>query len=380
QLPVDPQIARPPAPCACGSSDFEPEPDIMDTWATSSCSPMIIGRWLDDAAWFERHFPASLRPQGHDIIRTWAFYTIVKSLYHTGDIPWREIMISGHGLSADRRKISKSQEHREVGPMEIIEKESADALRYWATTGRTGADSPLSSEALATCRRLVTKLWNASRFAASHLEDFTIEAPPIELQPTDRWLLSLLARTIAATSAELDRYEFASARAEVERFFWSDLCDNYLELAKARLYGEASTARLSAQWTLYQALLSTLKMLAPHVPYVTEEIYQGLFRRWDGATSIHLAEWPLEHPEYIDAEVENVGEKLLELLRKVRRYKAERGLSVGAELETLQIHSSLSSAQYATFELTMIDLKSATRAKQITLTHVEGEADGIVVC
>ena len=190
QLPVDPQTTQPLVACACGSTDFEPEPDVMDTWATSSCTPMIIGRWIDDPAWFAQHFPASLRPQAHDIIRTWAFYTIVKSLYHTNDIPWREVMISGHGLSADRRKLSKSKEHNEVGPMEIMEKESADALRYWATTGRTGADSPLSPENIATGRRLVTKLWNASRFAESRLERFTNGARPAALLPTDRWLLS----------------------------------------------------------------------------------------------------------------------------------------------------------------------------------------------
>jgi valyl-tRNA synthetase len=376
QLPVDPQTTQPPGPCACGSSDFEPEPDIMDTWATSSCSPMIIGRWPGDSAWFARHFPADLRTQAHDIIRTWAFYTIVKSLYHTGDIPWRAIMISGHGLSADRRKISKSQDHREAGPMEVFEKESADALRYWATTGRIGADSPLNPELLANGRRLVTKLWNASRFAASHLDDFTIDASPTALLPTDRWLLSRLARAIAVATAELERYEFASSRAEVERFFWSDLCDNYLELAKARLYGEAGAARLSAQWTLYQALLGALKMLAPHLPYVTEEIYQGLFRRWDKAPSIHLAEWPLEHPEWIDEEAENVGERLLELLRQVRRYKAERGLSVGAELEALRVLCGLMPAQRSSFEMAIVDLKSATRAKRIVLAETDGESGG----
>ena len=376
QLPVDPQNTPPPDACTCGSSDFEPEPDVMDTWMTSSCSPMIIGHWPDDSGWFARHFPANLRPQAHDIIRTWAFYTIIKSLYHTGEIPWREIMISGHGLSAERHKISKSQEHREVGPMEVIEKESADALRYWATTGRTGSDSPLSPEMIANGRRLVTKLWNASRFAEGRLGDFANETQPAELLPTDRWLLSRLARTIAAATAQLEQYEYASSRAEVERFFWSDLCDNYLELAKARLYGEAEQERYAAQWTLYQALLSVLKMLAPHLPYITEEIYQGLFRQWDGATSVHLAEWPLEHPEWIDAEAESVGGKLLELLHQVRRYKAERGLSVGAELKDLHIRSGLSPAQRAAFEMAMVDCQSATRARRIVLA----EADDPTLC
>ena len=378
QLPIDPQMTGPLKPCACGSTDFEPEPDIMDTWATSSCTPLIIGHWLDDAPWFAQHFPASLRPQAHDIIRTWAFYTIVKSLYHMNEIPWKSVMISGHGLSADRRKISKSKEHKEVGPMEIIEQESADALRYWATTGRTGADSPFSPETIANGRRLVTKLWNASRFAEGRLEDLEAEAIasgacPYELLPTDRWLLSRLARTIAFATRELDSYEYATARSEVERFFWSDLCDNYLELAKTRLYGKQESERRAAQWTLYQALLAVLKLLAPYLPYITEEIYQELFRKWDGAASIHLSSWPKERPEWIDPEAEAIGETLLDLLRQVRRYKAEHGLSVGATLEAL--HISVSPEQYAPLEAALIDLRSATRAQRIVLAEPPGNGD-----
>ncbi len=363
QLPVDPQLTRPLQPCPCGSTSFEPELDVMDTWATSSCTPLIICRWPNDPAWFERHFPMSLRPQAHDIIRTWTFYTIVMSLYHTDEIPWNSIMISGHGLSADRRKISKSQEHREAGPMEVIERESADALRYWATAGRTGVDSPLNPETLATGRRLITKLWNASRFAQGHLADYTGKISADELLQTDRWLLSRLARTIEQATKNLDNYEYASARVEVERFFWSDLCDNYLELAKARLYGTAGPQRRAAQWTLYQALLTVLKLLAPHLPYITEEIYQGLFREREGELSIHLAAWPQEHSEWIDPHAEAFGTTLLEILRQVRRFKAERGLSVGAGLETL--HINIQPGEQASFDQIITDLKSATRAKQI---------------
>lgn len=363
QLPVDPQTTQPLQACACGSTAFEPELDVMDTWATSSCSPLIIGHWPTDPAWLAQHFPASMRPQAHDIIRTWAFYSIVMSLYHTNEIPWSNIMISGHGLSADRRKISKSQEHHEAGPMEVMERESADVLRYWATTGRTGADSPLSAETLTTGRRLITKLWNASRFAQSHLVDYTAQVSTDELLPTDRWLLSRLASTIAQATKGLDSYEYASARAEVERFFWSDLCDNYLELAKARLYGAPGSERRAAQWTLYQALLNVLKLLAPHLPYITEEIYQGLFRERETARSIHIAQWPQEHPEWLDAQAETLGTTLLEILRQVRRYKAEHGLSVGAELEALSIN--MHPAEHAAFNQILTDLKSATRAKQI---------------
>ncbi len=369
RLPVDPRITTPP-PCACGSSEFEPEPDVMDTWATSSCTPFLIARWPDDPAWFARHFPASLRPQAHDIIRTWAFYTIVKSLYHEDAIPWREIMISGHALSADRGKISKSKEHKEAGPQELIEQESADALRYWATSIKTGSDTAFNPETVATGRRLITKLWNACRFAESRLENLTNEFNTRDelhsvLLPTDRWLLSRLARSIAHATSELNNTEYSTARVEVERFFWSDLCDNYLELAKARLYQGAGPECEAAQWTLYHALLTVLKLFAPYLPYVTEEIYQLLFRRWEVAASIHRLLWPAERPEWIDEQAEDTGQTLLSLLRQVRRYKAEHGLSVGAELETLHIRANAD--QHGALAALIVDLKSATRARNIVL-------------
>ena len=342
----------------------------MDTWATSSCTPLILGGWPDDTATFAERFPMSLRPQAHDIIRTWAFYSIVKALAHTGTIPWRDVMISGHGLSTERRKISKSKNHDEIGPLEVIERESADALRYWATSGHLGADSPYTPETIATGRRLVTKLWNAGRFAAGRLAGFepgeiAMGAIPAGLGPTDRWLLARLARTIVRATAEMETYEYAAARAEVERFFWSDLCDNYLELAKARLYGEEGEPRRAAQWTLYHALLAVLKLFAPYLPYITEALYQGIFREHEGATSIHRARWPEAPAEWSDDAAEAAGAVLLELLGEVRRFKAERRLSVGAELAELRIAAT--SGRRAALAAALVDLQGATRARAIVL-------------
>jgi valyl-tRNA synthetase len=369
QLPLDPRTTAPTQSCACGSTAFEPEPDVMDTWATSSCTPLIISRWVDDPAWFAQHFPATLRPQAHDIIRTWAFYSIVKAVYHTNEIPWRSIMISGHALSAQRSKISKSKAHAMSGPMALIEQESADALRYWATCVKTGNDTFFNAEMLATGRRLVTKLWNASRFAERRLEgyepQFFAGAAPESLLATDRWLLSRMEHTVAYATSELERGEYATARNEIEHFFWSDLCDNYLELAKARLYREEGSERAAAAWTLYHALLMVLKLLAPYLPYISEEIYQGLFRQWDGAISIHRSSWPDAHQERIDAEAEEAGRTILEMLHQVRRYKAEHNLSVGAELATW--HFSVPSGLHLALAATRVDLKSATRVNDIVL-------------
>jgi valyl-tRNA synthetase len=375
QLPIDPRTTAPEQACSCGATDFAPEHDVMDTWATSSCTPLIIGRWPDDPDWFAQHFPATLRPQAHDIIRTWAFYTIVKAIYHTNEIPWHTIMISGHALSAQRSKISKSKAHTTSGPMALIEQESADALRYWATSVKTGNDTFFNPETLVIGRRLVTKLWNASRFAEARLEgyasSFFADEAPFGLLPTDRWLLSRMEQTIAYATRELEQGEYATARNEIERFFWSDLCDNYLELAKARLYQEDGVARDAAAWTLYHVLLNVLKLLSPYLPYITEEIYHGLFRHWDGVISIHRSCWPVMHSERIDAEAEETGRMLLELLHQVRRYKAEHNLSVGAELSTL--HINVRAAFHPSLEAVLIDLKSATRVRDIVLEESEAQ-------
>src|SRR5713101_7263151 len=190
-LPLDPTEQQPTRACTCGGTTFRPEQDVMDTWATSSLSPQIMGRWLTDKQLYGRVFPFSLRPQAHEIIRTWAFYTIVKSFHHFGALPWREIAISGWGLAAEGAgKISKSRGGGPMTPMEMIAKYSADALRYWAASTGFGKDSIISEEKVATGAKLVTKLWNVARFSQRFLENYR---PSMELPaftPTDRWLLS----------------------------------------------------------------------------------------------------------------------------------------------------------------------------------------------
>ena len=283
-------------------------------------------------------------------------------------------MISGHALSAERDKISKSKSHKEAGPMELIEQESADALRYWATSVKTGNDTSFNPETIANGRRLFTKLWNASRFAEARLAGFAGENEiPEALLPTDRWLLSRLVRTIAFATAELEREEYSTARAEVERFFWSDLCDNYLELAKARLYQESGPEHEAAQWTLYHTLLTTLKLLAPYLPYVTEKIYQELFRSQEGVVSLHRMIWPDARTQWLDEDAEEIGKIVLEALRQVRRYKAEQGLSVGAEIEMWRIDIQQNTPQqHADIEASLVDLKSAIRAKDIVIMNDVG--------
>jgi valyl-tRNA synthetase len=374
ELPVDPALTPPARSCACGATDFAPEPDVMDTWAISSCTPLLLAGWPDalDAA---TRLPASVRPLAHDIIRTWAFYSILQALEHTGDIPWEHLLISGHGLSAQRAKISKSKDHAERSPLAVIAAESADALRYWATAGRTGADAPYTQETVNTGRRLVTKLWNAGRFAAGRLADCALPAEPPALAPTDEWLLARLDDTILSATAALEGYEFAAARTEVERFFWSDLCDNYFELAKARLYGEDPTPRLAAQWTLAHALLAVLKLFAPYLPYVTEALYLGLFHAREASASLHTAPWPAPLAR-ATAPRPAFGTALLAVLSQARKAKAERSLSVGVTVPALTIQAPR--GVLALLRAAAADLQSATRAR--TIRFVAGPAaSGVLV-
>lgn len=374
QLPIDPVETDPPVDrCpACGGSAFVPETDVMDTWATSSMTPGICATLLEPLGVspdeFDRRYrPMSLRPNAHDIIRTWDFYTIVRSLQLTGEIPWTSVMISGHALDPKGKKISKSKLTVAEDPGEMLEQYSADAVRFWAASVRTGGDTLLSEDVFKNGQRLVTKLWNAAKLGLAHLEGYHPPAePPASLNATDRWLLSRLAATIQRATLLLDDDEFAAARSEVERFFWADLCDNYLELVKFRLYGDAGASeadREGARYTLSHALLAVLKLFAPYLPHVTEEIYLAGFA--EGAPSIHVSRWPASHPAWESLEAERIGQAMIEVVEAVRHWKAERQLSVGAPIDVLTVRCPEELQPALTTAL--LDLRSVTRANRIVL-------------
>ncbi|HET6316355.1 MAG TPA: valine--tRNA ligase [Chloroflexota bacterium] len=387
QLPVDPLGTAPPvAACPkCGGSEFTPDADVMDTWATSSLTPQICATLLEpfgiSAEEFERRYrPMTLRPNAHDIIRTWDFYTIVRSLYLTGEIPWTDVLISGWGLDAAGKKISKSKISAADDPTPTLEQWSADAVRYWATGARTGADTYISDEVFRNGQRLVTKLWNAAKLALSQMDGETPGADlPAALNPTDRWLLSRLSEVVDRATRAMDDYEFAAAKSETERFFWAELCDNYLELVKARLYGDEAAAgangrmkegRAAAQYTLYHALLAVVKLLAPFMPHVTEQIYAQGFSGTDGAASVHVSRWPAPHPAWRDEAADRNGDAILAVADGARRWKSDRKLSVGAPLGTLTITAPQD--LLPALEAASVDLRSVTRAQRIAF--IVGEA------
>jgi valyl-tRNA synthetase len=391
QLPVDPTETTPDRPCPhCGGESFNPEEDVLDTWATSSLTPQIVGRWLDQNAsrdkptLFERVYPFSLRPQAHEIIRTWTFYTIVKSFYHLGQLPWREVLISGWGLAgAGMGKISKSRGGGSMAPMEMIDRYSADALRYWAASTTAGKDALISEEKIQTGAKLVTKLWNVARFSERFLQGYSPPADQtlssLPFTPADRWVLARLQRLTRRCTALMESYDYASAKSEVETFFWTELADNYLEMVKQRLYDQGHPQRETARFCLYQAHLVILKLLAPFLPYITEEIYQGLVACMEGETSIHSSKWPEPIPGLEDEQAERFGQVLVEIATGVRRYKSEHNLPLGTDLLQLQLATS-DAHTFQLLEQASADLSSITRALHIELTkdlnpHLERLSD-----
>ena len=379
QLPVDPSEQQPPRACTCGSTSFTPEEDVMDTWATSSMSPQIAGRRLADPALYEQVFPMSLRTQAHEIIRTWAFDTIVKSYHHFGELPWENIAISGWGVAAaGGGKISKSRGGGPMPPMAMIEKYSADAVRYWAASTGPGKDSIISEEKIALGGKLTTKLWNVANFSQRFLQGYEPPRYPAALPalaPTDRWLLSSLQRLIQRVTEHFQQYDYAAAKSEVESFFWRNLADNYLEFAKERLYDEGHPLREGARYTLYNVLLATLKLFAPFLPYITEAIYRELFASTGGSGSIHASRWPIADETLIDDEAEAAGELLIEIATAVRRYKSEASLSLGAELQRLRLVTS-EPAIADMLRAASADITSVTRAKVIEVREKSEESDG----
>jgi valyl-tRNA synthetase len=380
QLPVDPSEQLPVGPCTCGSETFIPEQDVMDTWATSSLTPQIVGQWQGEdgppGRLYDRLFPFSLRPQAHEIIRTWAFYTILKSSYHFGKLPWKEVLISGWGIAGEGMdKISKSRGGGPMAPMEMIERYSADAVRYWAASTAAGKDAVISEEKIQMGSKLVTKLWNVARFSQRFLEGYLppeASGPPgPTMTPADRWILARTQQLIRQTTDLFQAYDYAAAKSAIESFFWRDLADNYLEMCKQRLYDEASLQLQGAQFALFQVLLVTLKLFAPLLPYVTEEIYLGLFARGEktgDCRSIHISAWPLPNPAWEDQDACASGETLVEIATAVRRYKSEHNLSLGSEIDELQLVADPAHLQQALRDA-VPDLVSVCRARRVEVVE-----------
>jgi valyl-tRNA synthetase len=375
-LPVDPSSDVPP-----GFSEdqrgkpggFVADPDVMDTWATSSLTPQIAGGWEEDPDLFARVFPMDLRPQAHEIIRTWLFSTVVRSLLEHDSVPFRNAGVSGWILDPDRKKLSKSSGIAFV-PHAEIDKYGADGVRHWAASARLGVDTTFKEEQLQIGRRLAIKVLNASRFALSRAEDSTPGdgAVPEALTPLDASLLARLGTLATESTEAFENYDSARALERTEAFFWS-FCDDYLELVKNRAYGdEAAPGTLSAKQTLLTALSVLLRLLAPVLPMVTEEVWS-----WWHEGSIHLSEWP--DGTAITSLAGDRADALIlpdvaEVLAAIRRAKSTAKLSVRAAVAECVVTAPPETI--ARIELARSDLCDAGNIADLRL--VPGDPEGTI--
>jgi valyl-tRNA synthetase len=333
KLPVDPLVEKCPlAKCPkCGKSEFVPDSDIMDTWATSSLTPRLSVELMPEEVQ-PKLFPMSLRPQAHDIITFWLFNTTFRSNIHYNCNPWKDCVISGWALDPHGKKMSKSKGNT-IEPQPMVEKYCADALRFWAAGSKLGDDLPFQEKDLLTGKKTVTKIWNASKFSLSHLADFDtkLKSKDVKLEVIDRWLLSKLNRLILEATESFDAYEYAKVKAETDKFFWSTICDNYLEISKDRLYNpdrRGKDARIAAQFTLYHSMLDTLKLFAPILPHITESVYQSFFLASEKSKSIHITKWPTSDKTMIDIDAEKTGDLIVEIISAVRKFKSVKQVSL----------------------------------------------------
>jgi valyl-tRNA synthetase len=360
-LPVDPLSDDPPVDACpeCGADEFVPEDDVFDTWATSSLTPLVNAGWAEgdddpdsDAMAHPELYPMDMRPQGHDIISFWLFHTVVKCYEHTGEPPFESVMINGMVLDENREKMSKSKGNI-VAPDSVLEKYPVDAARYWAAGSSVGDDLPYKEKGIVAGERLLQKLWNASKLVDELAPTESVPDEQPELAALDEWLLARLDEEIERAAGHLDNRAFSKYRDSLRSFFWHTFCDDYLEIAKGRI---RETDDPSARYTLRVAHERFLKLFAPVLAHVTEELWHDMYvdadpvgapaaggdaTAADGGTavdSIHTTDWPA--PLGLDADIA-AGERALEVVSALRKYKSERDLALNTPLERVRVHGDV---------------------------------------
>ncbi len=376
QLPIDPSSDVPEGyrPDQRGQvGGFVGDPDVMDTWATSSLTPQIVCGWPEDTDLFERTFPMDLRPQAHDIIRTWLFDTVLRSHLEFDELPWANAALSGWILDPDRKKMSKSKGNV-VTPLALLEEHGSDGVRYWAASGRPGADTAFDTNQMRVGRRLAIKILNASKFALGNAEpQGTIH------HPVDRAMIRTLAALVDEATAAFEAYDYARVLQRTESFFWR-FCDDYLELVKGRRYGEqGGDAAGSANTALVAALSTLLRLFAPFLPFVTEEVWS-----WWRDGSIHAAAWPTsaellalvaDHTEPVRQLDERAYQWAADVLFEVRKQRSEAKQPLKVPITRVSI--SAHDTTVGLMPMVEQDLKAALRVKAFSVSV--GEPQRIVV-
>lgn len=385
-LPVDP--VEDPCPVErcprCGGAEFRGDSDVLDTWMTSSLTPLINANWAHSrgrvGAEGGAPYPLSVRVQAFEIIRTWLFYTVVKSHLHTDSLPWRAVMISGWGLNEQGKKISKRDLEKSTDksgfnrydPYNVISRYGADALRSWATGASLGQDLKYNEKEVKLGRKLLVKLWNASRLSLTMLEGFELKSaePSRVANQVDRWVWHHCNRALQAATEALTACEFSAARDAVDRFFWHHFCDYYLEMIKDRFWSKdvfSDEDRASAQVTVALVLRRLLSMYAVFVPHVTEEVYFGSFQPAEGAVSLHVTPWPTVDEGAL-ADV-SAGELVAKVVTAIRARRSELRLSNSQRLACLTLE--VPDTQAAQFKEVEKELLAAARTKVIAWASAE---------
>ncbi len=377
ECPVNPLVDMPSRGCECGCQEVIPEKDVMDTWATSSVTPLINMRYGEKENYESILRPMSLRTNASEIIRTWDFYTIVKSFYHFDEKPWDNVMISGFVMADKGEKVSKSKGNAKSDPIELIKLHSADIIRYWAGSGRLGTDILFAEETLQRGKKLINKLWNVSKFVEMHLQDVnTIEfSDPSTMTKEfwffDRWILSKYEEMEKSFIKYLDEYEVGLALNILEKFFWN-FCDNYIEIAKHRLYRPeefGEDGQESGRRTVAILLYKLLQNFSVFFPFITEEIYQELFKN---GPSIHLSKIELADFQFKAEDVQ--GDLLIDIIGQARGAKTNANVSLKTPIERLEV--KINQEMKCVLEEALLDFKATLFIENLIL---EDQANGIEV-
>lgn len=366
-LPIDPTQDKPKHACECGCEEFIPEEDVLDTWMDSSISPLSIAGWPNED--YVNHFPANIRPQGHDIIRTWTFYTTLRCLALTDRKPFSDVVINGMVFGEDGYKMSKSRGNV-IGPEEVIEQYGADALRTWAANSVPGSDVIFDWKEIKHGYRFIRKFWNAFRFISMQIFDEEVSYDEVkdELGPLDMWILSKLNNLNKRVDNAFANYNFADTIGLIEKFFWHDFCDEYIEAVKYRLYNDVSDeSRKAAKYTLRCVIETSLKLLSPIIPFFVEEVYQYFDNQ-----SIHTTSWPEVNEELISEEMEIKGETTIELIDEVRRFKSASKIPLNAELSEVNVYTS-DSDLVDVFNMFDEDIKGTLKINDLTISSGKPE-------
>lgn len=396
-LPIDPIEDSPPqwAQEKYKGMTIVPETDVMETWMTSSLTPLINANWAgrEGRKAGMEIYPMTLRVQAFEIIRTWLFYTMAKSNFHTDSLPWENVMISGWGLNEQGKKISKrdlekftdENGYNRYDPYSLIKKYGADALRYWAANSQLGRDLRFHEKDVKDGRKVVIKLWNVARLAFMYMDDFdaSTQTVPVDERPVeDQWLLNEINRLNSKMTECFEKYDYATAKEALHKFFWITYCDDYLELVKTRFWENTNWSEkdiLSAKSTLYESLRLLVGLFAPYLPHVTEEIYQQGGKFGENSVSLHVSKWP-EQSDFQFERSEDM-QVILKTLYAVRKLRSERQIGQGARLDRLVLQVSNGGNLETTVKKLDTSLLSAARADQIDFGNGDYETgiDGLSI-